>query len=250
MNNSQSQLSLKAYVFLRTKQLLKSCFILRMKQSNVSLRIYELWVKERSMLSSNFVSLLKQCLPLLRGAGHEFLYNALEVNLYDEIGLIDGVLQPQQSHAFLKTKYLEALGIDYHSIHVTQLLASTQYHSHQLLDLEASGDTFKICGSLLMMENFIPHEYRAAQASRNYLFPELFVIDEHDSAEVREEKRACSRYIDDHITHDAHDHFPQLLSALEPFYAEEKYRTDIQSGIDLIYDCRQFFYNEFDKLIA
>jgi hypothetical protein len=95
----------------------------------------------------------------------------------------------------------------------------------------------------------VPIEFRAIRASRDQLFPEKFVVTEFDTVEEKLVKIKAVKYIDDHIIHDAQQHFPKLLKGLDHYLGRSNLACDVVQGIEKMYQVRADFYTLVDTAI-
>ncbi len=241
MNGNKT--TLKDYVIAENKAVVRhDPVVLALMRKQVDARQYKLYAAQRASVASNFVRLVVKAAGAARAIGDEALAAALEANADDELGRdSDGVVRQERNHRNWKVSYLRTLGIDAEAPEFP-LLPSTRAHADAFLELEAGGNMFRMAGALLSLENIIPLEYRAAIQSRDHLFPQLFCIAANDSAEGRRRKEAARQYLDDHVTHDANEHFPQLLAALEKYQDDAAAMAEICAGVDFVNAHRKRFY--------
>jgi len=244
-------MSLKKYVFGRTRSLVKSNQVIRrLSRKGLSREQYLLFAAQRGSIATNFNSLLDRGVELAKQIGDSKLEDALQSNLNDELGYnSEGRINPDLAHKKWKIDYLAALGIAADHPNFKPLKA-TKSHVDTFLALEEGGNVFNIAGALLYSENIIPVEYRAATNSRDYLFPEIFCITDRDSDVQVLNKEKARRYMDDHILHDAQSHFPDLLRALETYESDVDVFQDIKKGVDLVDCARKKFYHCLEQAFA
>ncbi|HEY8024564.1 MAG TPA: iron-containing redox enzyme family protein [Burkholderiaceae bacterium] len=237
-------MNLKNYVISENKAVVRDDpVVLSLLRKEFNKSQYKLYAAQRAYVASNFVRLVEKAAQLARILGDDELAGALQANANDEIGMgADGKIHYDMNHRQWKTTYLRAIDIDA-DIDGFPLLPATRAHVNAFLEIESEGTVFSMAGAVLSLENIIPLEYRAAVSSRDHLFPEIFCIDAGDTAQVRADKAAARRYLDDHIVHDANSHFPMLLNALLKYEDNAVIMTEIRSGIDLVNSYRKRFYN-------
>ena len=218
-------------------------FIILLRKHSLNEDQYKLYAAQRACIASKFTLLLKKCIKLADEIGDYELENALEKNLQDELGINNfGVEDPTLNHKNWKDNYLNALGINA-NIDLLPLLGATKRHVLAMSHLEASGDVYTLAGALLYMENIIPLEYRSAIISRDYLFPDEFMINPDDDNDTVKFKIKNRNYMNDHVIHDTKKHFPDLLNALGKYEENKTAMNCIKAGIELINSRRIDFYN-------
>ena len=235
--------TLKDYVIGQNKAVVRNDpVVLALMRKQLDARQYKLYAAQRASVANNFVRLVVRAAQAARAMGDVELAEALEANADDELGRgFDGVVRAERNHRNWKLAYLRALGIDADAPGFP-LLPGTRAHAEAFLELEATAGVLRMAGALLSLENIIPLEYRAAIQSRDHLFPHLFCIAPEDGTETRRRKEAARQYLDDHVAHDANEHFPQLLHALEKYQADAAAMEEIRAGIDFVNRHRRRFY--------
>lgn len=238
-----TEIRLKDYVIAENKAVVRNDpVVLSLMRKQLNKRQYKLYAAQRASVASNFVRLVVKAADAARIAGDLQLAAALDANADDELGRDgEGRIREERNHRNWKLAYLCALGIEAESPDFP-LLPGTRAHAQAFLDLEAQAGMLRMAGALLSLENIIPLEYRAAIQSRDYLFPELFCPAPEDGAETRRYKEAARQYLDDHVVHDANEHFPQLLAALEKYQGDAAAMAEIRAGIDFVNQHRKDFY--------
>ncbi|HEX7643214.1 MAG TPA: iron-containing redox enzyme family protein [Burkholderiaceae bacterium] len=242
---------LKDYVISENKAVVRNDpVVLALMRKQVNARQYRLYAAQRAAVANNFVRLVLKTADAARSRGDADLAAALDANADDELGRgSDGVARAEHNHRNWKLAYLNALGIDTEAPDFP-LLDETRAHADAFLELEAEAGMLRMAGALLSLENIIPLEYRAAIQSRDHLFPQLFCITPEDGEEARLGKAAARRYLDDHVVHDANEHFPQLLHALEKYQDDPAAMEEIKSGIDFVNRHRKSFYEGLAGALA
>lgn len=237
-------MNLKNYVISENKAVVRDDpVVLSLLRKEINKAQYKLYAAQRAYVASNFVRLVEKAAQLARALGDDELAGALQANVNDEIGMgADGKIHYDMNHRQWKTTYLRAIDIDA-DIDGFPLLPATRAHVNAFLEIESEGTVFSMAGAVLSLENIIPLEYRAAVSSRDHLFPEIFCIGAADTPQVRADKAAARRYLDDHIVHDANSHFPMLLNALLKYEDDPVVMAEIRSGIDLVNSYRKRFYH-------
>jgi hypothetical protein len=234
---------LKDYVISENRAVVRNDpVVLALLRKQMNARQYKLYAAQRAAVASNFVRLVVKTANAARATGDIELAAALDANADDELGRCsDGVVRPEFNHRNWKLAYLRALGLDAEAPDFP-LLHGTRAHAQAFLELEAGGGMLRMAGALLSLENIIPLEYRAAIQSRNHLFPQLFCVDAGDDVATMRRKKNASQYLDDHVVHDASEHFPQLLRALEKYQNDAAAMQEIRAGIDFVNRHRKAFY--------
>ncbi len=241
MNDKRT--TLKDYVIAENKAVVRhDPVVLALMRKQLDVRQYKLYAAQRASVASNFVRLVLKAADAARAMGDLALAAALDANADDELGRGgDGIVHAERNHRNWKLAYLRTLDIDAEAPDFP-LLPGTRAHAEAFLELEAGASVFRMAGALLSLENIIPLEYRAAIQSRDHLFPQLFCIAANDDADARRRKSAARQYLDDHVVHDASEHFPQLLGALEKYQDDAAAMTEICAGVDFVNRHRKHFY--------
>jgi len=243
MDRNTSSMELKDYVISENKAVVRNDpVVLALMRKQLNARQYKLYAAQRASVATNFVRLVVKAAAGARAIGDKALAKALEANEADELGRDEhGIEHAERNHRNWKLAYLCALNLNVERPDFP-LLPSTRAHSDAFLELEASAGVLRMAGALLSLENIIPLEYRAAIRSRDHLFPQLFCIDDGDGPDTRRRKMAARQYLDDHVVHDASEHFPQLLQALEKYQDNPASMGEIRAGIDFVNRHRKNFY--------
>lgn len=90
---------------------------------------------------------------------------------------------------------------------------------------------FELLGIILYIEGTIPLEFSKLRLGREKYFPKL--------------NKKAKIYFDDHIVHDANDHFPRLIKAVKNLPISDLEFEEIFLGINYMHKLRIDFYNSF-----
>ena len=251
MNPNASSMALKDYVISENKAVVRNDpVVLALMRKQLNARQYKLYAAQRASVATNFVRLVVKAAAGARAIGDTALAEALEANAADELGHDEnGVLHEDRNHRNWKLAYLRALSLNVERSDFP-LLPGTRAHSDAFLELEAGASVLRMAGALLSLENIIPLEYRAAIQSRDHLFPQLFCINDDDGPDTKRRKMAARQYLDDHVVHDACEHFPQLLHALDKYQDDPAAMHEIRAGIDFVNRHRKNFYEGLAEALA
>ena len=148
---------------------------------------------------------------------------------------------------FDRENFLRALDITPEMIKQVEPLPATKRFLMAIDQLIIQNKPFVILGAILMTRRLIPLEFRALQISRDFLFPNRFIISKADSKEVVLRKQQACQYIDDHIMHDANEHYSDLLKSIEERGFSFSEWNDILKGIHIIKEYRNRFYNNIGR---
>ncbi len=197
------------------RPLTRHVFLARLRRHELSRAQFLTFTIQRHALAAGFVELL---MVGVRNAPTLELKQILEQNLADETG--NG--NPALAHSQWRADYLRALGVA--GLTVEPIEGVTQYEcaARNLMN----GSAAEIAGAILALERSIPPEYRCIQRNRDALFPAL-------DANAR-------LYLDDHIVHDTHAHYPDLLRAVHTSGLDH---ATVVTGAQTVMRARIEFYN-------
>ncbi|MBS0359276.1 MAG: iron-containing redox enzyme family protein [Proteobacteria bacterium] len=236
-------MDIKKYTADLSKQLLNCDTLRLMRSKKITPAQLKFYFYQKIRIAENFQQLLAIGIQQAEVIGDFSLAQTVRNNLYDETGRDNnGLIIEENSHAYWRTFFLQTLGINLNSARIN-LLPSTQAHLNLFLKLETTGNVFNIAGAVLMIEKIVPFEYRAIQVSRDFCFPEQFVLNDADTDAKRHHKLLARKYIDDHIKHDSQNHFPDLLKALQKYETNRNAIDNIKEGIDMLFNARMHFFN-------
>lgn len=244
-------MSIKTALTQATLELKASPLLVRLRAADLSRDQFRIVLAQKFFLAKNFDAFISSVLSKAKVAGANDLAHALEKNLRDERGYgPDGRIHSELAHRTWRDTFYKSLGLTPARLKNIAPLPGTHWHADVMNRLQDRASTFVQAGAFLMLERFIPLEYRAFQKSRDTLFPELFVINPLDLEAVKNKKVLACQYVDDHITHDAQEHFPELLKALAPYESDEVKLKEILLGVDLIVQARRRFYAGLEQVFT
>lgn len=194
---------------------------------------------QRYLAASHFEKLLEA--GLSKAESGSPLALALQNNLNDEHGDNE-----EHSHATWRKDFYNTIGATEQVIQKSVLLEGTQFYFDELTKI-AQENVLKIAGALLVLEFTIPYEFKKIQLGRDKTFENEFIDKLNDSEKLKLKKAKARMYIDDHILHDARSHYPELLSALEPYLTNHDDYVQIKEGIVWVTNAKQKFYESLDK---
>lgn len=203
------------------------------------------WARDRHFAGGLFTPLLETAIARVKLQGLEMLAQVLQANLNDERGIVNGSAQEAKSHAVWRGWFYSSLGltdadllsVQENSNGLELCIATSEY-------LASLGSPFEIAGALLFLELFIPMEFRRVRQGLYLAFPDAFILEREDNEPTREQKRRARLYLDDHIEHDTHDHFPQLLDAIAASVASKDDLLEVYAGIREMSEARREFYED------
>lgn len=209
------------------------------------------FAQQRYLAALPFEELLSAGIERARASGDAELTETLEANLRDERGIdANGIARPEQAHETWRRDFYRALGVTDETLQSATPLPGTAEYARALQKLIEQGDALAIAGALLVLEGTIPVEFRKIAEGRDKTFPEIFVDQPDDSPETLERKTRARLYIDDHISHDASSHYPDLINALEKHAGQTETAGRIKYGADQIRRAKIAFYESADEIIA
>lgn len=136
--------------------------------------------------------------------GMERVAHALHENWCDERGMNPTTGKPtgDGSHSSWRRDCLTAIGV-----------AVQEQSSFPLYAFTQADNAWVLTGMLLAAEYLIPLEYAKLLKSMRSAFPDIFTPADPSAPSTAEQEKA-SRYLVDHISHDAEHHLPDLLNAI------------------------------------
>lgn len=207
---------------------------------------FQRFFTQRLLATSSFENLLKRLIVL---SPTDELRSAVQDNLNDEIGVFDGKIDPDKSHATWRRNFYQALEISDEMIAGALSGRGTEEYLQMMQEIIDGDNGYVMAGALLFLEGQIPREFRYLKVGRDLLFGEKFVDEVGDTEAVKAQKIKARTYLDDHIVHDAKAHFPQLLSALAAVGADADALLSICEGVELAKNARVAFYVNGDTLL-
>ena len=232
-----------------TLQIVDTPLLTVIERGELPRNIWRLFAEQRYLASRNFEALLEAGVKKSRACGYEQLAKALEENLADERGVDEhGDKRPFGSHEQWRRDYYNALGINNEMLARTQPREGTKHYDDTLLGLTEK-DALVISGGLLLLELSIPKEFEKIRKGRDTTFREEFVILSSDDQEQRARKKKASRYINDHIAHDAASHYPDLENAVITYAREPLHVAHVIQGIQRIADAKEVFYRKLGEIL-
>jgi hypothetical protein len=177
-----------------------------------------------------------------REIGDEELAKAFFDNRNDERGIDEqGNYNPLMSHKLWREKYYSELGISPVIIESEKPTRGTVQYNNTMILLEKAKNIFALVGGFMFLEMFTSIEFYSIKKSRDFIFPEKFVISEQDSPEQRENKLSARIWIDDHIIHDGQKHYTDLLKSVLKYEKNVDEMKEIDKSITLIKEGRLAF---------
>lgn len=197
---------------------------------------------QRYLAAAPFEDLLKSGIAKAADQNANDLRQVLENNLNDELGrLPTGEIDSELAHSTWRKDFYETLGVSATDLATSAPTAGTTGYLAVMDELLAS-NVLKIAGALLTLEFTIPGEFQRIQNGRNKTFPERFLENKDDTSETAAHKARARLYIDDHISHDAKAHFPDLLDSIEKLITAPENFSLVKEGITAITKAKQTFY--------
>lgn len=207
------------------------------------------FAKQRYLAALRFEELLEAGIRKAQEIQDQELVEALASNLRDEKGL-NSQGQPLQigPHEKWRQDFYNALGLDGHALASAAPLSGTQEYDATLRRLIDTEDALTVAGALLIQEYSIPKEFERIKIGRNLTFPDQFVATENDTPEQRRQKQAARLYIDHHIAHDEHSHYPDLERAISKYAGDQENLAKIMNGMGIISEAKQKFYKSLEQI--
>lgn len=218
------------------------------RRGELSPEQWQTFAEQRYLAAIPFEDLLRAGVEKAREMGDEELASTLEENLRDEMGIDEnGVQNPEKSHTTWRRDFYKAIGVDEATLKQREQLTGTEEYSRTLQDLINKGDAVAIAGALLVLEASIPAEFKKIKDGRDKTFAETFVDQPNDSEEIKVAKAKARLYLDDHISHDAASHYPDLLKALGKYAYSQETAARVQFGAHEITNAKRKFYASLEE---
>ncbi|MBP9821276.1 MAG: hypothetical protein KBC98_00090 [Candidatus Pacebacteria bacterium] len=162
-------------------KVLKSClddvlhndFFSEIKNQKISLKGYQLFVKEKYSAVGYFIQLLEQAERLSENVSHD-LAEVFRNNRLDELGYFAGKIKHEYRHETWRLRSLELFGITKKDLKGLQITTSRK-HEDIMVGLSKSKDIFEVIGALLFLELFVVYEMKnliaAFERDLSKLFP-------------------------------------------------------------------------------
>lgn len=176
------------------------------------------FISKRLNYSSYFEKLLITVLKESKKRNLIKLTNVLTDNLNDELGVVDNKINLKLVHSYWRCNFLESLKIKT----LKNDFFLSEFKKFENLDF------YELLGVILYHEGTIPYEFNKIKIMRDKYFPNL-------------EKKA-KLYLDDHISHDAQDHYPKLINSIENLNLNTTNKSKVLDGIRLMKRLRGDFY--------
>ena len=190
-----------------------------------SIFLFRSFAKTRHRTVDSFLPLLKHAHSHVVKKQMSKATRVLAKNIADEIGVVNGIRDGQLAHKTWRDWYLEGIGA-----HHARGYADIGNAFNTRMDRFMKEETLdQHIGALLFIEASIPVEFSLILQKVESLFS------------LRDKAR---RYLVDHITHDAVEHYPDMLSLLPAFS-----RKDVFAGIAYMYEMKVGFYRALKNRI-
>lgn len=199
---------------------------------------------QRYLSAMIFEPLLGTAMTKARDAGNQQLAVALAQNHADELGMnASGEVDASRAHAAWRKDFYDALGVTDDMLGAHLMGKAAKEYMDTMRSVMQTDDMLVMCGALLALECFFPVEFRFIQKGRDTVFADVFVGQPGDD-EAKKAWRARARlYLDDHITHDANAHFPDLLAAVTPYTTDPATMERLLHGIKTVEEAKLAFYD-------
>lgn len=209
---------------------------------------WRIWAVQRYKAAAGFVSLLEAGIDRADESWMFPLGQALNNNLKDEIGYVNGVVQPHLAHSQWRADLYGAMGVEEKQLtRAENFLFGLTLNIGVTVDLVRWGTAHQIAGAILFLEHFIPTEFRRVRKGLYPAFPDVFMNKADDDPATRDRKMRARLYLDDHIEHDSRDHFPQLLDAVVACTGTQSDVNEIRQGVRLMANARRHFYTSLGR---
>lgn len=219
-----------------------NAFLNRMSSGDVSKVEWQLFAAQRYLASLDFTSLLSSGAAACFHAQDFALARIFYKNLCDEVGaeeerefslsglkLLKGVKLNEKSHETWRRDFYTEIGVTKNDLLNSLPSKETLMHKCVLESLIFNSSYLKKAGAVLFLEGFIPQEFKILKTGRDFCFPET--------------SQGGKLYIDDHILHDAKQHFPELLKDL--VLKSESELTEVLAGVKSMAKAKKVFYEQF-----
>jgi pyrroloquinoline quinone (PQQ) biosynthesis protein C len=225
-----------------SKDIVKHPFLRRLENGNISREEWRYFWIPRHQITAMFTPLLLAAMDAAETHGDDELSAALQKNLEDELGIVDGRYNAQKAHRTWRRDFYRALGISDQQIQDDDYNCVDFYVKDVMKMIREHPTPAFLGGAVLFFEYHIPREFAKLRRGRDAIFAEKFIDHGEDNAAMREEKHRARLYLDDHVLHDAGDHYPTLLRALQKYDSNE----DLRKGIRQMAEIKCEFYDYFD----
>ena len=205
------------------------------------------FAKQRYLAAHLFVPLLEMWKMLADASWLDDIAQSLVANLHDEKGIREWKIVPELSHETWRVDFYKALWVDEDSLENAEPNVWSKNYQWALEKLIKERNLHRILWAVLFLEWSIPPEFLSIKKWRDSTFPDIFVYSKSDTPEQIEYKRRARIYIDDHITHDAQSHYPDLLRAVLRSVRDNQGVADIFEWMEIVAKVRGDFYREMEK---
>jgi len=204
------------------------------------------FAEARFGVSEGFVVHLRKALEDAVQAGREDIAAVLQQNHDEETGKSS---QPNDGHAIPRHAFYKVLGVDVEAdqslIPDVDALAFNQTISRLVTHTGGAG-------VILFREFATPIEFSAMRNQCRLLMPEVFGLNKPEEKDAK----LAVHYLDDHISHDADSHGPDLLEAIQrhadTLDGEDRktFITDINTEIVIAATITGEFYKDMMKRVT
>lgn len=241
----QTENELQDFISELTKEVLDNSFLDELEEGNLTVKQWHEFAPQRYLSSTLFEELLESTMHKAEKTGNKLLKQVLHENLQDEKGLdTNGNPLVIGSHEQWRQYFYTVLGLDIATLKHMKPSPGTKSYCAVIKTL-IKADVVTASAAILFQEYFIPEEFKRIRTGRDKTFYDSFVIKSTDTEDERLHKNRARIYIDNHIAHDAHSHYPALKKALVAYLQDEKEREKIKNGIELIVGAKKKFYKDF-----
>jgi len=242
---------LKEHTTHGVKDILSLPVIRHLLQANSSTVQFKEFIIQKALIREGLIQMLMRCMDLAKHRDVDDVAKVMCSNLDDELGVDgEGNIDNGKSHAHWLGLFLRAMNIKQSDFDNTEELLETKDYIATLNEIVESDNLFYIAGAILMLERIIPIEFRAIKTSRDQILPDVFLEQNGDNESTKATKADSRRYIDDHITHDASIHFPEMLQVLERYTHIPSAFAQMEKGMNTIIGARQNFYSGIKAMWA
>lgn len=212
--------------------------------SHLSSTQFRIFAVQRYKAAESFEALLEKGIELSNTSTLRSLHLVLKRNLRDEQGVdSNGQVDLSRAHSTWRQDFYGRLDITDQLLTQSTAIEGTLQYQQALKGLIASDNIYLIAEALLALEASIPAEFKRIQKARDCIFPELFLDQPTDSITIKSQKQKARLYLDDHIIHDAKEHYPELLIALESSSKSAEDIIQIITGIRKVCEAKKKFYS-------
>lgn len=235
--------------------------LIKAREGELSLEQWREFAVQRYRAAQSFDGLVGEAGQVANDAGMPHLADELNDNLADELGIPESartrdeqgirevnpeLADPDLAHGTWRKQFYGTLGLDEAALEQAEMLAGTTAYQEAVGHLLQSPSPRKLAGAVLALERTIPHEFGMMLTGLAKQFSDQFAM----RGEAGDPRTTASRYLRDHIDHDAIAHTLHLVAALQPYVQTEADIADVSEGIRVIREAKRAFYGSLQEQLA